>query len=56
MEEAARLREEILRLQEAIREHRRQLLMLQQSCAHKFKEDRLARTCVKCLLTESLYY
>ncbi|MFD2371230.1 hypothetical protein ACFSO0_15005 [Brevibacillus sp. GCM10020057] len=56
MEEAIRLREEILRLQKAILEHQRQLLLLQQNCAHSFREGLLARTCEKCLLTESLYY
>ncbi|QRG65560.1 hypothetical protein [Brevibacillus choshinensis] len=56
MEEAFRLREEIARLQEAIQEHQRQLLDLQKSCTHQFQESSLARTCVKCSLTESLYY
>ncbi|WP_169791940.1 hypothetical protein [Brevibacillus choshinensis] len=56
MDEAIRLREEIRRLQESIQEHHHQLLSLQQSCAHQFQESTLARTCVKCLFTESLYY
>lgn len=56
MEEAIRLREKILRLQESLLEHRRQLFALQQSCSHEFQETPLVRTCVKCLLTESLYY
>lgn len=56
MEEALRLREEIARLREEVQEHQRQLLALQKSCTHQFQESPLARTCVKCLLTESLYY
>ncbi|WP_411501765.1 hypothetical protein [Brevibacillus centrosporus] len=56
MDQAILLRDEIQRLQELTREYQRKLLALQKNCAHQFQETALSRTCVKCLLTESLYY
>lgn len=56
MNEAMKLREEILRLEAAIADCQKRLADLQQSCDHQYTETALIRTCLKCLRTESLYY
>ncbi|WP_198159917.1 hypothetical protein [Brevibacillus parabrevis] len=56
MNEALRLRAEIARLEVDLESLKRQLFHLQKQCAHEFVETSLARTCSKCLQTESLYY
>lgn len=56
MNEALRIREEITRLEAAIADCQKQLSVLQKTCDHHFTETPLVRTCVNCLLTESLYY
>ncbi|WP_400162825.1 hypothetical protein ACAF76_005120 [Brevibacillus sp. TJ4] len=56
MEEAMFIQKEIERLQAAMDEYKRRLAALQQACDHQFDESPLSRTCVKCLLSESLYY
>lgn len=56
MEEARLLKEEIARLEAAIAECQARLMALQKACSHAFVETPLSRQCVKCLLTESLYY
>lgn len=56
MKEALRLRAEIARLEVELERLKRQLHLLQNECEHEFIETPLARTCTKCLQTESLYY
>ncbi|WP_289136561.1 hypothetical protein [uncultured Brevibacillus sp.] len=56
MSESSRLREEIIRLQSELEKRQKQLSQLQKHCAHDFQETSLTRTCIKCSLTESLYY
>lgn len=56
MDEARRIREEIARLEAALADCQKRLFLLQKTCHHQFNETALNRTCVKCLLTESLYY
>lgn len=56
MEEERLIKEEIERLTEAIANCQKRLSELQQACDHQFVETPLARHCVKCLLSESLYY
>jgi hypothetical protein len=56
MEEALFLVKEIERLQAAMEDCQKRLSALQKACDHQFAETVLARTCVKCLLSESLYY
>ncbi|WP_312115012.1 hypothetical protein [Brevibacillus reuszeri] len=56
MSESIRLREEISRLQSELEKHQKLLHQLQKKCVHDFQVTVLARTCTKCLRTESLYY
>ncbi|GED24399.1 hypothetical protein BAG01nite_05010 [Brevibacillus agri] len=56
MNDVLQLRKEIARLEVDLERLKRQLAHLQKACAHEFVETPLARTCAKCLQTESLYY
>ncbi|MGN7470298.1 hypothetical protein [Brevibacillus sp. SAFN-007a] len=56
MNEALQLRAEIARLEADLEQRKRELRLLQKECEHEFVETPLARTCAKCLQTESLYY